>query len=85
MDRERILGGLTSAEKKMISEMVERFGWIAMLDCIVEDGREPAGDGFRTHRHSGRHDLVLILKRTDGREMLAQEIETEPASAKKKR
>lgn len=85
MDREKILGGLTAAEKSMIGEMVERFGWVPMLDCMVEDGHEPAGDGCRTHRHSGRHDLVLILKRTDGRELPAEEVETEPAPVKKKR
>jgi hypothetical protein len=80
--RDKILGGLTPAETSIIGELVERHGWIPLLDCMVEDGIEPAGEGFRTHRHGGRHEVVLVLKSTAGRVV---NDESDPPQPKKKK
>ena len=63
---ERIVGGLRPAENNAIA-VLEKHGWAIMYDCKIEDGRNPDGTRRRTFMRAARHDLVLMLKKVDGR------------------
>lgn len=65
-DLDRIVGGLRPSEKNAIA-VLEKNGWAVMYDCKIEDGRNPDGTRRRTFMRAARHDLVLMLKKADGR------------------
>jgi len=67
MKLEEIVEGLAPSEKSAIATL-ESFGWAVMFDCKIEDGRYPDGSRKRTFQRSrGRHELVLMLRSTQGR------------------
>jgi hypothetical protein len=73
---ERIVGGLRPSEKTAI-EVLEKHGWAIMYDCKIEDGRNPDGSRRRTFMRAARHDLVLMLKKADGRELPVEDTNPE--------
>jgi len=78
-DLERIVGGLRPSEKHAIA-VLEKHGWAVMYDCKIEDGRNPDGTRRRTFMRAARHDLVLMLKKADGREPPSEPAQPEQLS-----